>query len=136
MAKEKRTDLPPGVSPISGTKIPQGRKFTKENAKEMAMRSRRNVQNRNSIKKAFLDLMSEQFEIYDEKGQRLTQTGAEIVARSIITGAGKNNARMVEIALSLLGEKPKEEIDVSVSAPNFAELDEAFAKLHDGIDSP
>lgn len=55
----------------------------------------------------------------DEKGAELT--GAEIIAQSIIKGANNGNAKMVEIALGLMGEKPAEVINVNLPDPAIIE---------------
>ena len=55
----------------------------------------------------------------DDKGNEMT--GAEIIAQSIIKGANNGNAKMVEIALGLLGEKPAEVINVNLPDPAVME---------------
>jgi hypothetical protein len=59
--------------------------------------------------------MSQEFT--DDKGNKMT--GAEIIAQSIIKGANNGNAKMVEIALELMGEKPADNINVSFADPNI-----------------
>lgn len=44
-------------------------------------------------------------EFVDKNGRIIT--GADIIAESIIKGANNGNAKMVEIALAIMGETPK-----------------------------
>ena len=53
----------------------------------------------------------------DDSGVEMT--GAEIIAQSIIKGANNGNAKMVEIALGLLGEKPAEVVNVNMPDPEI-----------------
>lgn len=110
------------VSPVNGQPVPQGPKITPENAAEYARRShaaraekKREAAERASIAKAFLARMSEMFTSKDGK----QMTGAEIIADSIIKGANHGNAKMVEIALALMGEKPAEKIDATLMDADF-----------------
>ena len=54
-------------------------------------------------------------------------TGAEIIAMSIYKGANNGNAKMVEIALGLLGEKPAE--TVNINAPDPSIMDEIRSRM-------
>lgn len=103
------------VSPVNGQPLPRGKPFTSESARE-ARRKRAVIEQENrSIVKEFRRRMSQEFT--DDKGNKMT--GAEIIAQSIIKGANNGNAKMVEIALELMGEKPADNINVSFADPNI-----------------
>lgn len=94
-----------------------GNKFTSETAREAAKKSNQVQKERRSIAQAFRKNMNQVFK--DEKGNEMT--GAEIIAQSIIKGANNGNAKMVEIALGLLGEKPAEIVNVNMPDPAIME---------------
>ncbi len=97
------------VSPINGQPIPKnGHHFTSENAREYAAKGNETKRRlkaerdaRASIAQSFIAMMRD--ERFGEDGKK---TGAEIMASAIMDGASKGNAKMVEIALGLLGENP------------------------------
>lgn len=97
------------VSPVNGQPLPRGKPFTSESAREARQIRTKKESEQRSIAAEFRKRMGEKFR--DEQGNELT--GAEIIAQSIIKGANNGNAKMVEIALSLLGEKPAERILVA-----------------------
>ena len=103
------------VSPVNGQPLPRGKPFTSESAREARRKRTENDQENRSIIKEFRKRMSQTFK--DDKGNEMT--GAEIIAQSIIKGANNGNAKMVEIALELLGEKPADNINVSFADPNI-----------------
>ena len=106
------------VSPRNGQPVPEnGNKFTSETAREAAKKSNQVQKERRSIAAAFRKNMNQVFK--DEKGNEMT--GAEIIAKSIIKGANNGNAKMVEIALGLLGEKPAEIVNVNMPDPAIME---------------
>ena len=90
------------VSPINGQPLPRGKQFTSETAREAARKSAEVRAQKKSIANEFKKRMNQTFR--DELGNEMT--GAEIIAQSIIKGANNGNAKMVEIALGLMGERP------------------------------
>jgi len=105
------------VSPINGQPLPRGKPFTSETAREARQKRTQEDKERRSIAAAFRKNMNQVFK--DEKGNEMT--GAEIIAQSIIKGANNGNAKMVEIALGLLGEKPAEVVNVNMPDPAIME---------------
>ena len=103
------------VSPVNGQPLPRGRPFTSETAREARQKRTKEDSERRSIARAFRERMTEKFR--DENGNELT--GAEIIAQSIIKGANAGNAKMVEIALALMGEKPAEVVNVNMPDPQI-----------------
>ena len=81
------------------------------------------IREKRSIAKAFRARLTETFT--DDQGNTLT--GAEIIAMSIFKGANNGNAKMVEIALGLIGEKPAETVNVNM--PDPAIMEEIKARL-------
>ena len=120
-----------GVSPRSGAPTPIGRPFTRKTAQEAAKKSNETQARRKSIKQSFLAMMEEEM-IVERDGKKVKCTGAEAIAHSIISGSIRNNAKMTELALALLDEKPKDKIDITMAIPKFDNLDEAFRKMHGG----
>lgn len=114
------------VSPINGQPLPRGRPFTSETARE-ARQKRTNVDaERKSIAAAFRKNMME-LQTVKENGKEVQRTGAEIIARSIMTACNKGNANAMNIALGLMGEKPVDAVSIITS--DFSALDEAFKLL-------
>lgn len=105
------------MSPINGQPLPRGKPFTSETAREAAQKSNKIQSERKSIAAAFKKNMNQIFR--NDKGEEMT--GAEIIAQSIIKGANNGNAKMVEIALGLLGEKPAEVVNVNMPDPAIME---------------
>lgn len=97
------------VSPVNGQPLPRGKPFTSETAREARQKRTKKDAERRSIAEEFRKRMNETFR--DDQGNELS--GAEIIAQSIIKGANNGNARMVEIALGLMGEKPPERVYIS-----------------------
>ncbi len=124
MPKAKK---PPGdsrpVSPVNGQPVPEGRRITGENARDMQKKAMESIREKRSIAKAFRARLTETFT--DDQGNKLT--GAEIIAMSIFKGANNGNAKMVEIALGLIGEKPAEAVNVNM--PDPAIMEEIRARL-------
>ena len=107
-------------SPINGQPLPRGKPFTSESAREARQKRTKLDAEKRSIAQEFRRRMNETFR--DEYGNELT--GAAIIAQSIIKGANNGTAKMVEIALALMGEKPAETIVVSnVDAGIIAEVE-------------
>lgn len=94
------------ISPVNGQPVPKGKQITSENAREMQKKSHQAITEKRSIARAFKERLTTEFT--DSDGNKMT--GAEIIAMSIFKGANDGNARMVEIALGLIGEKPAEKI--------------------------
>lgn len=105
------------VSPVNGQALPRGKPFTSETAREARQKRTQEEKERRSIAAAFRKNINQVFK--DEKGNEMT--GAEIIAQSIIKGANNGNAKMVEIALGLLGEKPAEVVNVNMPDPAIME---------------
>ena len=103
------------VSPRNGQPLPRGKPFTSDTAREAARKSNKAQAERRSIAKEFRKRMNQTFR--DEEGNEMT--GAEIIAQSIIKGANNGNAKMVEIALGLMGEKPAENVNVNMPDPSI-----------------
>lgn len=104
-------------SPVNGQPLPRGKPFTSESAREARQIRTQNETERRSIAKEFRKRMNQTFQ--DENGNEMT--GAEIIAQSIIKGANNGNAKMVEIALGLLGEKPAENVNINIPDPAIME---------------
>lgn len=105
------------ISPVNGQPVPRGNKFTSENSREMQKRGQKSIKEKRSIANAFRERLTAEFT--DDKGNKMT--GAEIIAMSIFKGANNGNAKMVEIALGLLGEKPAETVNVNMPDPSIME---------------
>ena len=105
------------VSPRNGQPVPHGHRFTSETAREAARKSNQVQAEKKSIAKELKKKMNQIFK--DENGNEMS--GAEIIAQSIIKGANNGNAKMVEIALALLGEKPPEILNVNMPDPTIME---------------
>lgn len=120
--KESHTDERP-VSPVNGQPLPMGKQFTRENARDMQKRSTESKNEKRSIARAFRERLTAEFT--DDKGNKMT--GAEIIAMSIYKGANNGNAKMVEIALGLLGEKPAETVNVNMPDPSI--MDEIRSRM-------
>lgn len=111
------------VSPRNGQPLPRGRPFTSETAREAAQKSNHLQAERKSIAAAFRKNMTE-LQTVKEGGKEVQRTGAEIIARSIMTACNKGNANAMNIALALMGEKPAENINITTT--DFTALDDAF----------
>lgn len=116
------------VSPRNGQPVPHGSRFTSETAREAARKSNKAQAEKRSIAQEFKKKINQTFK--DENGTEMT--GAEIIAQSIIKGANNGNAKMVEIALALLGEKPPEVLNVNMPDPTIMEEVKQFLA---GVDS-
>lgn len=77
----------------------------------------KSLREKRSIANAFRERLTMEFT--DDKGNKMS--GAEIIAMSIFKGANNGNAKMVEIALGLLGEKPAETVNVNMPDPAVME---------------
>lgn len=108
------------VSPINGQPLPRGKPFTRETAREAAQKSNRVQAERKSIAAAFMKEMVS-LQTVKENGREVERTGAEIIARSILTACNKGNANAMNIALGLMGEKPAEAINVNMPDPSIME---------------
>lgn len=115
---------PVKVSPRNGVPLPHGRRFDSETAKEAGRKSAATRKEKQSIARAFKEKINQVFE--DGEGNKMT--GAEIIAQSIIKGANNGNAKMVEIALSLLGEKPAEVLNVNMPDPTIIDEIKQYLK--------
>lgn len=116
------------VSPINGQPLPRGKPFTRETAREAAQKSNRVQAERKSIAAAFMKEMVS-LQTVKENGREVERTGAEIIARSILTACNKGNANAMNIALALMGEKPAESINLITA--DFSALDAAFDNIGD-----
>lgn len=104
-------------SPVNGQPLPRGKPFTSESAREARQKRTEKDKENRSIAKEFRKRMNQTFR--DNNGVEMT--GAEIIAQSIIQGANNGNAKMVEIALGLMGEKPAENVNVNMPDPFIME---------------
>lgn len=106
------------ISPVNGQPVPiSPHRFTSENARENQKKAQKSIKEKRSIANAFRERLTAEFT--DDKGNKMT--GAEIIAVSIFKGANNGNAKMVEIALGLLGEKPAETVNVNMPDPSIME---------------
>lgn len=105
------------VSPINGQPTPRGKPFTSETAREAARKRNEKAAAQKSITAAFLKYMGEVVTV-EKDGTELT--GAQAIAKAIISGASKGNAEMVKIALSITGETPSTKIQFNTG--NLADL--------------
>lgn len=103
------TDKDRPVSPVNGQPLPRGKPFTSETAREARRKRTEKDKERVSIAREFHKRLNQTFR--DANGNEMT--GAEIIAQSIIQGANNGNARMVELALALCGEKPAEKVMIT-----------------------
>lgn len=83
----------------------------------MQKKAQQSIREKRSIANAFKERLTMEFT--DDKGNKMS--GAEIIAMSIFKGANNGNAKMVEIALGLLGEKPAETVNVNMPDPKIME---------------
>lgn len=111
------------ISPRNGQPVPRGKPFTSETARIAAQKSNEVQAERKSIARAFRKNMTT-LQTVKENGKEIQLTGAEIIARSIMTACNKGNANAMGIALGLMGEKPAETVNIITS--DFTALDEAF----------
>jgi len=102
---------------VNGVPTPKNRPITRENAREMQQKAMKSIREKRSIANAFRERLTMEFT--DDKGNKMS--GAEIIAMSIFKGANNGNAKMVEIALGLLGEKPAETVNVNMPDPAVME---------------
>lgn len=102
---------------MNGVPVPKGREITSENAREYQKKAMKTIKEKRSIANAFRERLTMEFT--DDKGNKMS--GAEIIAMSIFKGANNGNAKMVEIALGLLGEKPAETVNVNMPDPGIME---------------
>ena len=114
------------VSPVNGQPLPRGKPFTSESAREARRKRTRIESERQSIAQAFRKNMLE-LQTVREGGKEVQRTGAEIIARSIMTACNKGNANAMNIALALMGEKPAE--NINITAADFSALDAAFDRM-------
>ena len=98
------------ISPKSGAPMPHGKPFTAETARKARQKRTEKEQTAKSITAAFLASMSEVVG-KDEHGDPMT--GAQAIAKSIISGATKGSAEMVKIALAMTGETPSTKIEIN-----------------------
>ena len=110
MADKKQTKKKQAVSPINGQPLPKGKPFTSETAREAARKSNEKQAAQRSITAAFKARM---LHVFTDPKTGQSRTGAEIIADSIIKGAMAGNAKMVEIALDIMGETPVKHIEVA-----------------------
>ena len=111
------------ISPVNGVPTPKNRPITRENAREMQKRAQKSIREKRSIANAFRERLTMEFT--DDKGNKMSV--AEIISMSIFKGANNGNAKMVEIALGLLGEKPAETVNVNM--PDPAVMDEIRRRM-------
>lgn len=109
MADKKQTKKKQAVSPINGQPLPRGKPFTSETAREAARKSNEKQAAQRSITAAFKARM---LHVFTDPKTGQQRTGAEIIADSIIKGAANGNAKMVEIALDIMGETPTKKYEV------------------------
>ena len=114
------------VSPVNGQPIPRGKPFTSETAREARQKRTKIEAERQSIAQAFRKNMLE-LQTVKEGGKEVQRTGAEIIARSIMTACNKGNANAMNIALALMGEKPAE--NINITSADFSALDAAFDRM-------
>ena len=109
MADKKQSKSKQAVSPINGQPLPRGRQFTSETAREARRKRAEKEKAQKSITEAFKARM---LHVFTDPKTGQQRTGAEIIADSIIKGAANGNAKMVEIALDIMGETPVKRYEV------------------------
>lgn len=122
------------VSPVNGVPLPEGKRFqTGEEAREKGRkggkRSAEVRKERKTLRQELLDLLSEV--VTDENGKAKTMN--ESISVALLGKALKGDVRAYEAIRDTIGEKPKEQVDVSVTAPQFDALDAAFASMGDAL---
>lgn len=110
-------------SPVNGQPLPRGKPFTSETAREARQRRTAKEQANASITEAFKRLVNEIQT--DKRGNKVL--GAEIVARSIMNGCINGNAKCIDQALAIMGEKPVDKVEMHT--PDFSKLDAIGAEL-------
>ena len=132
MTKKERAVLTQGrrPSPVNGVVLPEGKPFQPgEEAREKGRRGGKKSaevrQARKTLREELIDLL--QVTSKDCDGKDHTQQ--ELIAATIIKEARKGNIRAAEMIRDTIGEKPKEQHEVSVAAPQFDTLDAAFIMM-------
>lgn len=110
---------PKGISPVNGQPIPRGRQFTSETARQARQKRTEKEAAKKSITEAFKANMTKEFT--DAKTGKV-MTGAEIMAQSIINGAMHGNAKMIELALAIMGETPVQKVGVTIDVEDLTPL--------------
>jgi hypothetical protein len=98
-------------SPINGVPTPRGRPFTSETGREARRKRTEKEKNAKTISAALIKRLQDTFED-PRTGKQMT--GADILAEAIIKGAINGNAKMIEIALEINGEKARIGINADV----------------------
>lgn len=95
-------------SPINGQKTPKGKRFAGEYARECARKRNAKRKAEASITEEFRRLVN-QYQT-DKNGNQML--GAEVLAKSIMQGCINGNAKAMDLALAIMGEKPADKIQV------------------------
>ena len=107
----------PNTENITGKKHSRGKPFTRETAREARQIRTAKEKANASIVEEFKKLVNE-FQT-DKNGKQIL--GAKIIARSIMNGCINGNAKCIDQALAIMGEKPAE--NINISAIDFSALD-------------
>ena len=114
-------------SPINGVALPEGKRF--QAGEEAREKGRRGGKKSGAARRARKTLCEElclllQVARKDNQGRRHTQQ--ECIATALIVEARRGNVRAFEVIRDTIGEKPKDQHDIAVTAPRFDDLDAAF----------
>lgn len=104
-------------------KMPRGRPFTAESARQARQKRTEKEKREKSISKAFVALLERGYK--DKNGNE--RTGAELIAESIFKGAVSGNPKLIEMSLALAGETPTTKVEIR---------DGQLADLIDGLKEP
>lgn len=99
----------PNPQNVTGEKRSRGRPFTSETARQARQIRTEKDKQTASVLNAFKKLASST--ITDKQGNE--RVGAEVIAQAIFKGCVEGNARLIEVALGLLGETPDKTINVN-----------------------
>ena len=105
--------MPSGEHPNSKANLSKGKRFSEENAREMAEKSHE-ARRANGMLSA------------DLKGQ-LDEETIERLNAKLIAMAEKGNLKAYELIRDGIGEKPNEKVDLSIEDESAREIDEYFA---------
>ena len=117
-------------SPVNGVELPEGRRFkageeAREKGRRGGIKSQQVQAQRRTLREELLALLS--MASKDSEGKDHTQQ--EYISAALIKEARNGNVRAYETIRDTIGEKQAETMKMEVAAPQFENLDAAFAKL-------
>ena len=128
--KTQEVKKPRPRSPRNGVELPEGRKFTtgevaREAGRKGGLKAAETKRLRKTLREELLDLL--QVKSKDSEGKEHTQQ--ELISASMIKEARGGNVRAFETIRDTIGEKQREQVEMSVALPQFENLDAAFANM-------